>query len=177
MKKEDIDPEVIGMRVPSDEEKDSIIKYMNAYYNMRQKTCKKCSVIFLVIGVILAFAGSIAGIFALILGIISIFGSFAAIRSRKHFVEDNKVFLDGDFLVLDGYVKRIEADTENPGQSSVLYESENQKYSGMFTVRHEGLEVGLPLLLVYVSPDKIAGGVRRAFTPFMLSEAGLKHLV
>lgn len=43
------------------------------------------------------------------------------------------------------------------------------------TVRQEELQVGTPLLLAYADENVVKGGISRAFTPYMMTEEGLRH--
>lgn len=176
MKKTASIAEMSGLRLPTDKEIREISEYMNYYYGLRKKTCRKCSVFLGILGIVMILASSSAGIFALVIGVVCFLGVFAALGYKKQIIKDVTVIENGEFQVLDGYVKKIEADMDTPGVSNVIFESiKQQEWKGWFSARHENLNLGLPLLLMYVAPDKIKGGICRVFTPYMLTEEGRKH--
>lgn len=178
MKKTGNIEEMSGLRQPTEKEISEISEYMKYYYGLREKTCTKCSVFLGIFGIVMILASSSAGIFALVIGVVCFLGAFAAIRYEKQIIKDVTVIENGEFQVLDGYVKKIEADMDTPGVSNVIFESiKQQECKGWFSARHENLNLGLPLLLMYVAPDKVKGGICRVFTPYMLTKEGRKHPV
>lgn len=63
-----------------------------------------------------------------------------------------------------------------PGCCNVRFRSrQGELMKLMCTVRVKGLQEGTPLLLAYADDTVVKGGISRAFTPYMLTEDGLKH--
>lgn len=63
-----------------------------------------------------------------------------------------------------------------PGVSNIRFQSwKGENAVGWYRVRQEGLQIGTPLLLVYVDKSVINRGICRTFTPYMLSDEGLNY--
>lgn len=87
-----------------------------------------------------------------------------------------QAFKNGEFRVLNGTATEISANMEYPGCCNVRFRSEQGELMKlMCTVRVEGLQEGTPLLLAYADDTVVKGGISRTFTPYMLTEDGLKH--
>ena len=170
--------EMTGFRRPSEEERAGVSRHMRYYYNTTTKQTRIIGIILAVLGALLIIGG-IAGrnVIGAVLGAAAIAGAVMAFRTLSAYRKETDRFERGDFRVLDGKVSKRELCPDIPGVSSVEFTSlTGQVADGMFEVRQEGLEIGTPLLLVYVSGEerKEGGKFTWAFTPFMLTEEGAR---
>lgn len=60
-------------------------------------------------------------------------------------------------------------------QKDLQYVFDRETLKMLCTVRQEELQVGTPLLLAYADENVVKGGISRAFTPYMMTEEGLRH--
>lgn len=124
------------------------------------KTYMGLSIIFCVIGIFCVSACSVRGFLSLVIGLIAFILAFGTFRTKKKYLNNIQVFQNGQFQVLEGNVTEIFA---------------NMEYPGCCNVRQEELQVGTPLLLAYADENVVKGGISRAFTPYMMTEEGLRH--
>lgn len=170
--------EMLGKRCPTRDELSKIIRYMEYYYIARKKTCKIFCAVMCLLGVVMLSSYNRGEIFTIIVGGLCFFGAFMAFKYINQITEELNVIRNGDFQVVEGFVGKIGTDSTTPGVSNVVFISkEQQQWDGWFSARHENLCLGLPLLMMYVEPNKIKGGICRVFTPYMLTEEGMHHRV
>ena len=95
---------------------------------------------------------------------------------KKKYLNNIQVFQNGQFQILEGNVAEIFANMEYPGCCNVRFQSaKGETLKMLCTVRQEELQVGTPLLLAYADENVVKGGISRAFTPYMMTEEGLRH--
>ena len=165
-----------GFRVPNESEKKAVNHYFQKLLAKRIKFCKRFNIVLCAIGVLnVAFYES-AGILVIVLALIAFGMAFLSTQTQKGNQKKMQVFAQGNFRVLDGMVSEISVNPDSPGFSNVRFQS---KYGEIFktwcAVRQEELQIGTPLILVYVDDKTIKGGICSAFSPYMLTEEGSKH--
>ncbi|MCD7893378.1 MAG: hypothetical protein LUG60_06710 [Erysipelotrichaceae bacterium] len=165
-----------GIRRPTLDEINKITRYYEHLYQTNDRTHKTLIVVFSVLGIVSMFAYTTSGLGAIVVGIIFLTIAFQLIRGVFEAEAHLNVFRSGDFIVIPGSVYKIMTDTTDlPGVSDVWFMSLGGKKLNLeFQVRRTDLQIGTPLLLIHVDEDKIKHGLTRVFTPFMLSEEGLK---
>ena len=168
--------EMSGFRAPSEYERKAVSHYFQKWFQKRIKFCKRCSSVLCAIGVLnVAFYES-AGILAIILALIAFGMAFICIWTKKENQEKIQVFAQGHFQILDGMVSEISVNPDSPGFSNVRFQSKYGEVLSIWcAVRQEELQIGTPLILAYVDDKTVKGGIFRAFSPYMLTEEGLKY--
>lgn len=165
-----------GFRRPDEHEKEWIGRYFEKIFQGNIKVYKGISSILCVVGIFSMSAYSVGGIVALVIGIAAFALAFVTIWKKKGYQENIRAFKNGQFQVLEGNVAEIFANMEYPGCCNVRFQSARGETLKMLcTVRQEELQIGTPLLLVYADESVIKGGISRTFTPYMLTEEGMKH--
>lgn len=168
--------ELNGFREPNEQEKDFIGRYFEKIFRYNKKVSVGLAVILWVAGGFALVSVMVRGIPA---AIISMGFFIAAFFTTKHMRDNEKMiqaFKNGEFRVLNGTATEISANMEYPGCCNVRFRSEQGELMKlMCTVRVEGLQEGTPLLLAYADDTVVKGGISRTFTPYMLTEDGLKH--
>lgn len=168
--------ELNGFRKPNEQEKDFIGRYFEKIFQYDKKVSMGLAVILWVAGGFALVSIMVCGITA---AIISMGFFIAAFLATKHMRDNEKkiqAFKNGEFRVLDGTATEISTNMEYPGCCNVRFCSKHgELLKLMCTVRVEGLQEGTPLLLAYADDTVVKGGIFRAFTPYMLTEDGLKH--
>lgn len=168
--------EISGLRRPTIQEHKKIAKYFDGFYAARIRTCSRLSVVLCVLGVIFFSSFSTLGIPAIVIGALGFIWAFKLIRDKKAFQNWNHIFEEGQFFVLEGAVKEIGTNIDRTGADNVKFISvHGQVLDEWYVARQEYLHVGAPLLLVYVDENMIKGGYSHVFTPYMLTEGGMKH--
>lgn len=82
----------------------------------------------------------------------------------------------GEFLVLDGWVDDIQTNFRRPGTVIIRFQSTfGQTAAQYLPVRRENVTEGTPVILVV--SDQVKGGIRWAFTPYMLTEEGCRQWI
>ncbi|MBR2583733.1 MAG: hypothetical protein IKD61_10100 [Oscillospiraceae bacterium] len=175
-----------GMTAPSREEIAAVSRYMDVLYQRLAHSTKFMSVAVITVGVMLVFAllpGAkeeslrervLAAGFGAVLIALGIRGLRSLVRDR----EQSKSFHAGEFTVLHGSVGEIRLNTEKFGVMSARFRCpDGTLLKEYYALRQEGLEVGTSMLLVhYETKGPGRKSFTRAFTPFMLSEEGLKKV-
>lgn len=167
-----------GFRIPTKEETTDVSRHMHAYYRSLKRKTIASGIVLTVMGVLLLIGGiSAHNMLGFGLGITAAAGAVCAFYYSLTVMSELLVFEKGEFYVMDGNVSRIEVCPDTPGMSSVEFTSVfGQTADGVFEARQEGLEMGTPILLVYVPKEKVSGlkAFTWVFTPFMLTEEGAK---
>ncbi len=171
--------EATGFRSPTQSEINGVSKHMKAYYQANSKISEIAGIILATLGLLLINGSGDGNSFlTLILGGGSLAGAVMALYNTFTNKQKAVRFEKGEFYVLEGTVTNIQMAPEMPGVSSVEFTSNwGQTLDGRFEVRHEELQIGTPLLLVYIpkKEGKITGDFQWAFTPFMLTEEGIRR--
>lgn len=168
--------ELTGFRNPNEYEKAFIGQYFEKIFRQKIKVCKGLSTILCVIGIFCMSAYSVSGFLALVIGIIAFALAFETIWTKNGYQKKIQAVKNGQFQVIEGNVTEIFAEMEYPGCCNVRFQSSRGETLKMLcTVRQEGLQIGTPLLLAYVDECVVKGGMSRTFTPYMLTEEGMKH--
>ena len=168
--------ELTGFRRPDTHEKEWIGRYFEKIFQGNIKVYKGLSSILCVAGIFSMSAYSVGGIVALAIGIAAFALAFGTIWKKKGYQENIRALKNGQFQVLEGNVAEIFENMEYPGCCNVRFQSSRGETLKMLcTVRQEELQIGTPLLLAYADESVIKGGISRAFTPYMLTEEGMKH--
>lgn len=168
--------ELSGFRKPNEQERKSISCYFQNVFQGTIRTCKNVSTILCVIGVLAMGSYGINGVVGIGIGLLAFAAAFAAIWTKKKYEGNIQILKNGQFQVLEGKVIEMSTNTEYPGVANVRFQSVQGEVMEMLcTVRMENLQIGTPLLLAYVDKSTIKGGISRAFTPYMLTEEGMKH--
>jgi hypothetical protein len=98
---------------------------------------------------------------------------FRLIYDKKTMQERILLFENRKYRVMDGTVKRIQANPDTPGVCNVWFISScGQECAHWRKVRQENVEMGSPLLLLSVDSGMTKRQIVWAFTPFMLTEEG-----
>lgn len=178
-------PKLKGKRDPTPEEVAAVGRYMTAYYKKTARFAAMMEIVFLIAGLLLCIAGvfheSVSeGTVICVIGAISLLTCMAAAMSRSRDLEYIAIFDNGLFHVVDGHVsKTVATEHDAPGSVSVEYTSEEgETIKGYFSVPRDGVDVNMPLLLVYVVPEDGLALKRLSwvFSEYMLSKDGVKHL-
>ena len=159
-----------GYRAPTPGEIRAVSLLFEKYYASGIRLCKVATTALCSLGLMLFCLYGALGWKAIVFGLLSYMGAFFSIASKNRLRRNQRVFADGRFAVLDGYVCKIGAN-DAPGCCNVWFESVNgQRPEVPFRVRQEGLQERTPLLLVRVEEREIRHGLTWVFTPFMLTE-------
>ena len=168
--------ELNGFRKPNEQEKDFIGRYFEKIFQYNKKVSVGLAIILWVAGGFALVSIIVRGISA---AVISVGFLIAAFLTTKHMKDNEKkiqAFKNGEFRVLEGTATGISANMDYPGCCNVRFRSrQGELMKSMCTVRVKGLQEGTPLLLAYADDTVVKGGISRAFTPYMLTEDGLKH--
>lgn len=166
-----------GFREPTEKEGNAIGEFFTAYFQRAIKICRRLSSITSVLGIVFMASYASMGILAIIIGLLLFGVTFWTIWQKKSYQEKISVFQRKNYGVLDGSVCE-RAVHETPGTELVKFVSQyGEKLDKTYIVNSRGLENGTRLLLVYVGPDQMKGGFSYAFTPYMLTEAGIRKTV
>lgn len=168
--------ELNGFREPNEQEKDFIGRYFEKIFRYNKKVSVGLAVILWVAGGFALVSVMVRGIPAAIISMGFFIAAFFTIKHMRDNEKKIQAFKNGEFRVLNGTATEISANMEYPGCCNVRFRSEQGELMKlMCTVRVEGLQEGTPLLLAYADDTVVKGGISRTFTPYMLTEDGLKH--
>lgn len=166
-----------GFREPTEKEGNAIEEFFTAYFQRAIKTCRRLSSITSALGIIFMALYATTGILSIIVGLLLFVATFWTIWKKKGFQENIGVFKRKNYRVLDGSVYERSVH-ETPGTELVKFVSQyGEKLKETHIVNSRDLEIGTRLLLVYVGPDQMKGGFSYAFTPYMLTEEGMRKTV
>ncbi|MCD7744961.1 MAG: hypothetical protein LUI13_06745 [Lachnospiraceae bacterium] len=165
-----------GVRKPTQDEIYKITRYYEHLYRNGERSLRPLIVVFAALGLICICGYTVSGTASVVIGIIFLAIAVGLIKGQMDGNPELNVFRSGDFIVIPGSVCEIKTDTTGMlGVSVVKFMSHGgKKLNGEFEARRTELQVGTPLLLIHVDEDKIKHGLTRVFTPFMLTEEGLK---
>ncbi|MCD7883654.1 MAG: hypothetical protein LUI87_08125 [Lachnospiraceae bacterium] len=165
-----------GVRKPTQDEIYKITRYYEHLYRNGERTLRPLIVVFVALGLICIYGYTVSGTASVVIGIIFLAIAVGLIKGQMDGPSELNVFRSGDFIVIPGSVYEIITDSTGMlGVDDVKFMSRSGiKLDVEFRVRLTQLKVGTPLLLIHVDEDKIKHGLTRVFTPFMLSEEGLK---
>ncbi len=166
-------------RMPTDEEKKRISNAIKAH---NRKAIKGNNFMASVFGVFAGF-GILSidfsdiknSFFSLIMAIVGILCVVMFVGFAKTSKAESQIYEKGAFKVIDGYVSEKAPNTEKVGYVNVWFKS-NSYSNGWYQVRVEDVEVGTRLILA--KPDIQIGKklVCHVYTPFMLTDEGIKKL-
>ncbi len=165
-----------GIRAPTPEEVRRITRYYEHLYRENDKSLRVLNTVFFVLGFICAWGYTVNGASSLVVAAIFLAMGFGMLRARRKSDADLEIFRRGDFIVIPGRVCGIWVETTGLlGVSDVEFISEGgRRLDARFHARRTQLQMGTPLLLMHVDEKTLKHGMTRVFTPFMLSEEGLK---
>lgn len=168
--------ELTGFRNPNDQEKDRISRYFQNVFQKNIKTCQTASAVLCVVGVLCMTSYDSMGIMSIIIGLLAFAAAFSAIWTKKGNQQKIEIFKNGRFQVLEGKVMESSMHPDYPGVFNIRFQSwKGENAVGWYRVRQEELQIGTPLLLVYVDKSVINREICRTFTPYMLSDEGLNY--
>lgn len=165
-----------GWRNPTYKEQQDVGEYFENYYAANIRVANGASSILTILGIIFCSGYKSGDIFFCIVGIVLFGIVFKMIWDKNDTKRKIPILKNGNFKVMNGQVCEFKSHWESPGAYYANVISEyGEKIDTPFLVRGEGLEIGTPVLVVYVNPQTIKGGLVRAFTPYMLTSEGIKH--
>lgn len=168
--------ELTGFRKPIENEKDKICRYFENIYRSKKRLFQIFNIIFVVMAIFTLDLRHTNGSFAVFTGLISIAGILGMIWTKRSYRKNIQPFLIGDFHLLEGKVSEISTNMEYPGAVNVRFQSaEGETWNMVGTVRKEGVQIDSPLLLVYAENAAVKEGISRVFTPYMLTDEGMKY--
>lgn len=165
-------------RSPNSYELKQISKYFEIYYMAHIKIVKALSRIFCVLGLI--FLGAIGfnterSMISIILGILCFIIVFLCIKTKNNYVNIISEFNNGKYVVMDGIITKMERNPDNMKCVNVWFTSNNGSYNdGWYKIREEFASVGSDIILVYLNSGSSRKPIKMAFTPFMLTDEGIK---
>lgn len=112
-------------------------------------------------------------LFSLFLLIVSLACTFMFVSLKKTSQKEIMIFEDGSFKVLDGYISKTSPNLETNGCVNVWFESDTYS-NGWYKVRIENVEIGTKAILVKPDVQLTKRLQCYVFTPFMLSDEGVK---
>ena len=175
--------ELDGIRVPTQEEIARIGRYMRCYYQDNDRLTRILMPAFLVLGLLLV-CGVLLGVAKatsqrlafLLLGLILLGVGISGMVHLRTLEARIRPFEQGAFHVVNGSVGEISPNLRYPGIQNVRFVSAGGiALDGYYEARQEELQLGTPLLLVFIKKDEWRfGDFQWVFTPFMLTEEGIK---
>lgn len=163
------------MRSPTPEEHSILTRIFHHHFSSTGRTASRISTVLCVVGIFLTGSYNSNGLFAVFLGLLCFVFSFVLLYEKKK----TKMIADrievGNFLVTEGSVYEYHNDWRTAHSYSVRFLSNHgQHLNKWYAARCEEVTNGTPLLLVYVSNSPIKRINAWVFTPFMLTNEGIK---
>ena len=180
-------PDLTGLRRPSINEIKVVSEYMRAYCTKSQSTVEKFGLILLICGLVLIIPGTIKifqgeamATFLVLLGVLAIIGFISTEYGVQNTEKEIEVFCRGKFRVVEGLVSKIKDHSTTPlGTVDIEFTSMyGQVLNRSFNVKKNKVEINTHLLLVYIDKEDntIIKKFSQVFTPYMLSEDGIKNM-
>jgi hypothetical protein len=164
--------EFAGLRRPTAYECERITKHIQAEYGSYLRFRVIFALILGVLGLLLMIGGGTAG---LITGILCLISAGYAVYGRKRLNNIIKTYETGNFSVLDAKVDGIIANPDQPGAYSIkCSDKTGNQIPGLFKARKEDLSVGQDIIYVKCVVDGEKNPLERVFTPYMLTDEGIK---
>lgn len=165
-----------GWRNPTYKEQNDVGKYLENYYAANIRVANGIIIILAILEILFRLGLKNGRIFLDIVGIVFLGIAFKVLLDKNNEKRKISVFKNGNFKVLDGQVCEFKSHSESPGvYHANVISADGEKIDTSFLLRGEGLKIGSPVLVVYADPQTIKGGLIRAFTPYMLTNEGIKH--
>ena len=168
-------------RKPTMQEINQISKWIYQYNFSNVKIGEIMSVISTIVGSIFIVSAilntSSLKILFYILGVFCYVTLYLFSSFKKKCLNINREYKNGEFLLVDGIVTKIETNIDIPGYVNIIFLSNDKKInSGWYRVRQENIKFGSPLLLVIPDPKRTKKFFPIVFSDFMLSEEGIKYV-
>ena len=143
------------------------------------RRCGISSTLFCVLGLVFCgFRGTDASVgtvgFSIALGIVFFAIAFVLMKSRVDFKRETKLFKNGNFVVLDGFLSDIEYHEGSHGCRSVVFNTSFGVKVGRYRVRCEELCESTRLLLAFSTSKDMKSRRGYVFTPFMMRDEAFK---
>jgi hypothetical protein len=163
---------IMGLRRPTARECERVTQHIQTEYASKIRFRGRIASALCVAGLVFMGGAGLAGIFV---GIVCFVAAFFSVYGKNQLKRIIKNFETGNFYVLDAVVLEITANPDNPGISNVRCGDRNgNQIPGLFRARQEGLAVGANILYVRGIFEGEKHPLERVFTPYMLTDEGIK---
>ena len=161
-----------GWRKPDNEEWFKIVKYCTAKYVSYQNFTNWVTLLLVAIGAVAICGKSTRWTFAILffLGAMWLISDFRTMQKKYDMI------ICREYRVMYATVTNYKAKGFRKKYEVTLASETGENMGGGFCVNRKHLDIGVRVLVVYISPDKIKGGMLLALTPFMVSEEGINTL-
>lgn len=172
------DGKYTGFRYPTSGEMNQISQWFEVYYNALIKLAKTLRRIFCVVG--LFFCGSLGfnsevSITSIVVAIVCFVIVLYCIKAKNNYTNIISEFKSGRFVVMEGIISKMETNPEYMNCVNVRITSVNSSCSEeWYRVRKEFVSIGSSIILVCSNSNNIKKTIKMAFTPFMLTDEGIK---
>lgn len=161
-----------GWRKPGNEEWLKIVKYCTAKYVSYQNFTNWVTLLLVAIGAVAICRNNPRWTFAILVFL----GAMWFISDFRTMQDKYEMIICREYRVMYATVTNYKAKGFRKKYEVTLTSETGENMGGGFCVNRKDLDIGTRVLVVYISPDKIKGGMLLALTSFMVSEEGINSL-
>ncbi len=166
-----------GFRHPTEYEIQRVSACIELSNNKSIRRNKRLKIFFMAMGIFMVTTSGTQdyplviisiGIVCLLLGLLCVF-------NRKTLIMENNAVKKGNFYVRDGYISKLEANATTTGCLNAVFTSVEGTFTDRYyRVRTEQVTEGTPAILVHIYYDPAKAAHKYLFTPFMLTDEGIR---
>jgi hypothetical protein len=166
---------LVGLRRPTARECERITQHIRTEYSSKIRFRGRVGSALCIAGLIFMCSTTADCLTGIFLGIVCFVAAFFSVYGKNRLKRIIKNFEAGNFRVLDAVVLEITANPSTPGVSNVRCGDRNgHQIPGLFRARQEDLAVGANILYVCGTFEGEKRPMERVFTPYMLTDEGIK---